>query len=195
MSRYHHSSPECLQTSPLIRVVHKLVIESAPNQHRELHTQKNIELPSPIVDMPPPQGKSFLIVAFMARESMPPPDNTTDSTAASPTVICRTHSLSPDNTAPPHHPQMPHSSGALSVALRPPNTPTTHCHPLKADRQWRQLLPQMRGRGHHLSLLHLGFGRPTLHLVTITRFLLLQQRQLSIPPPSHCCPNGKGIGG
>jgi hypothetical protein len=34
-----------------------------------------------------------------------------------------------------------------------------------------------------------------LHLVIITCFLLLQQRQLSIPPPSHGCPNGKGAGG
>jgi len=74
--------------------------------------------------MPPPQGESFLIVAFMARESMPPPDNTTDSTAASPTVICHTHSFSPDNTAPP-----PNASQLRSVVRRteaakyPNNTP------------------------------------------------------------------------
>lgn len=59
-------------------------------------------------------------------------------------------------------------SKKLTVALRPPNTPTSHRHPLKADRQWRQLLQQMGGgRGHHLSLLHLGFSRPTLHLVRL----------------------------
>jgi hypothetical protein len=69
MSHYHHSSSECLRTPPPIRIIHTLVIESAPHQHRELHTQKTItiELPSPIVDMPPPQGGLLLIVAFMAR--------------------------------------------------------------------------------------------------------------------------------
>jgi hypothetical protein len=116
-----------------------------PNQHRELHTQKTIDPPSSIVDMPLPQERLVSIIAFMARESMPPPDNTTGCTPASPTVMCCNHRLSPDNTAPPHHPQMPHSSGALSVALRPPNTPTKHRHPLKADRQCWQLLPQMVG--------------------------------------------------
>ena len=64
--------------------------------------------------MPLPQEGSFLIVAFMARESMPPPDNATGCTAASPTVMCRTHRLSPDNT-------VPHSSEALSITPRPPN--------------------------------------------------------------------------
>ena len=80
--------------------------------------------------MPLPQEGSFLIVAFMARESMPPPDTTTGCTAASPTVMCRTHRLSPDNTVLPHHPQIPHSSEALSITLWPPNIlrKTTHRH-------------------------------------------------------------------
>ena len=112
----------------------------------------------------------------MARKSMPPPDNTTGCTPASPTVMCCNHRLSPDNTALPHHPQMPHSSEALSVTPRPPNTlrKTARRHP-----------PSPTANSSNFSLRRVGADPPPVPPTSQIRpphFPPL--RHHSIPPPT-----------